>query len=284
MADAAATRVPVAAPDAGAGVGDGPIPIEEVTIEQGSWPAEGVPPPPDRDALGERIVGEIVLSNLFVERIEAPQLRGPKRARDGHRRGHLVAEYALATKGKEARAAISLTMRWRGAVEDPAFVEMVACEGKPAEAHALLECAVSAAVKGIILKERVSRGELPPVLNALGSEDPALRSIALEAVKVHQIRAAVPRLLVMLESPDVMVREGAIGALVVLREERAVAPLTRLASFRDVEMLRSTIDAVGRIGGDEARAWLELVASGHDDPAIRRMASQELLELPAPPE
>ena len=94
-----------------------------------------------------------------------------------------------------------------------------------------------------------------------------------------RLRAAVPRLLVMLKSDDELVRDGAIGALVALREPLAVKTLTELAEFRNLDMMRRIIDAIGGIGGDDARAYLELVATGHEVPAVRDLAAGALSRL-----
>jgi HEAT repeat protein len=89
----------------------------------------------------------------------------------------------------------------------------------------------------------------------------------------------VPRLLELLGSDDELVRDGAIGALVALRDQRAIKPLTELASFSDVDMMRRVIDAVGAIGGEDARSYLELVAAGHEVPAVRELAEGALARL-----
>ena len=43
--------------------------------------------------------------------------------------------------------------------------------------------------------------------------------------------------------------------------------------------MRRVIDAIGAIGGEEARAYLELVASGHDVAGIRKLAADALERL-----
>jgi HEAT repeat protein len=89
----------------------------------------------------------------------------------------------------------------------------------------------------------------------------------------------VPRLLELLASPDPSIRDGAIGTLAELRDPRAVKPLTELARFGDHDMMRRIIDAIAAIGGEEARAYLQFVADGHDHPVIRDLARQALERL-----
>jgi HEAT repeat protein len=139
-----------------------------------------------------------------------------------------------------------------------------------------VECALSTAARGLALKETIRRGDVKAVLAALAEEDEGRRQVAFAAVADHQIKEAVPRLLELLASGDGAARDGAIGALVALREPSAVGPLTQMTEFKDLAMMRRVVDAVGSIGGDEAIAYLELVATGHDDPTIREMAEQAL--------
>ena len=95
----------------------------------------------------------------------------------------------------------------------------------------------------------------------------------------HRLAAAVPALLELLKSDDAIARDGAIGALVALRDPRAVKPLTELGQFNDLDMMRRVIDAIGAIGGDEARAYLEMVADGHDVPGVRALAKDALRRM-----
>ena len=148
-----------------------------------------------------------------------------------------------------------------------------------AEADGLVDCAVSNAARGLVDKELVRRGDPALVLHALDSPDPSLRQVAFGAIGARRLVGTVPRLLELLGSDDVLVRDGAIGALVALREPRAVKPLTALASFNDLDMMRRVIDAVGAIGGEEAREYLELVAGGHELPAVRELATAALDRL-----
>jgi len=94
----------------------------------------------------------------------------------------------------------------------------------------------------------------------------------------------VPALIRLLRSDDAAMRDRAIGALAAIRDRRAVKPLTEVARFRDVSDLPKVLDAVAAIGGDEARSYLEFVASGHEDLEIREIAKQALghLEQRAP--
>src|SRR5262249_42368844 len=127
----------------------------------------------------------------------------------------------------------------------------------------------------------VRRGDPAEVVKALDTEDPTLRTVAFAAVGDHHIAAAADKLLALLQSPDPVIRDGAMGALIALREPRAVRPIIELAKFDDLPMMRRIIDAVGAIGGDDAKSYLELVAGGHDVPEIRDLAQQALARIDA---
>jgi hypothetical protein len=171
--------------------------------------------------------------------------------------------------------------------EDVAPSAAAACDGEPpgrpedlgAAALSLVECALGQAARGLAEKQAVRRGDESAVLMALESSDPSLRQVAFATIAERELRSAVPRLLELLHSEDELVRDSAIGALVALREPRAVPALAQLAEFRDLDLMRRVIDAIGAIGGDEARAWLELVASGHEVQAVRDLAGEALARL-----
>jgi len=66
---------------------------------------------------------------------------------------------------------------------------------------------------------------------------------------------------------------------VAIGDRRAVSALTRLTRFRNTEKMAKIIDGIGTLGGREAREYLELVASGHEDADIRNMAAEALARL-----
>jgi HEAT repeat protein len=89
----------------------------------------------------------------------------------------------------------------------------------------------------------------------------------------------LPALLERLKSDDLDVLRGVIGLLVELHAPESVNPLVEAAHQRGPLFQREVVFAVGSIGGDDAEAYLDLVASGHDDPMIRASAEQALQEL-----
>ena len=153
-------------------------------------------------------------------------------------------------------------------------------ESRMAEFAALLVTrSIGEAVGGLIEKQRVRGGDLHTVLGALAGNDPQLRVVAFATIAERKLGGAVPRLLELLGEEDHRIRDGAIGALVALRASQAIMPLTRLAKFEDLDTMRRVVDAIGSIGGDEARAYLEFVAGGHDEMVISSLAKDALERL-----
>ena len=114
---------------------------------------------------------------------------------------------------------------------------------------------------------------------ALAGDDPDLRALAFAAIGERGLRTTVPKLLELLRSEDPLVRDGAIGALTALREPSAIKPPTEIAKFADHDMMRRVIDAIGAIGGEDARAYLQFVADGHEHPLIRELAKEALRRM-----
>jgi hypothetical protein len=262
--------------------------LDRILVEESFWPPEAGPPP-DKAKLTERIGGELGLSNLFVLPMDVPSGTRVKKAKLRAAYGVEVVP-ASGSSPVQVRAAFSLQLEWPGDPETPSVQESALCDkplakevdaaaAAPEAAQLMLDCAITGGLSGLIEKEKVCRGDEEAVLAALDSEDPSLRAVAFAAVGDHQLRAATPRLLELLGSEDVYARDGAIGALVALREQKAVKALTEMVQFRDLDMLRRVIDAVGTIGGDEARSYLEFIATGHDVPEVRELAKQALDRL-----
>jgi hypothetical protein len=274
------------------------IHIAQISVETAAWPVEAGPPLDDR-VLAGRIWEGLSQSPSFEatgRRSLAPTLdAGAVRRRRARIRVvygvERVEPPAAAPKGAPGPAVLrglaTLTVEWADEIQGPDLWSSVACDGDapkdpkrvPDVAAALVECAIGRGAKDVVDKEAIRRGDLAAILRALDDEDPSVRQVAFATIADRHLAQAMPRVVELLHSTDELVRDGAIGALVGLRDQRAVKPLTELAQFKDLDLMRRIIDAVGEIGGDEAREYLELVASGHQVPIIRELAQQALGRL-----
>ncbi len=170
-----------------------------------------------------------------------------------------------------------------GTVEQKAIAEReykIAERGDAKAAWAAhLSRAVDDVAGALAIRARLVAGDARALAAALDGSDEDLRDDAITAAAERRERAAVPSLIKLLKSDDHDLRDAAIGALGAIGDPRAVRPLTEVAHFRDLSDLPKVLDALAAIGGGEARNYLEFVASGHDNPAIRELAKESLAHL-----
>jgi len=119
------------------------------------------------------------------------------------------------------------------------------------------------------------------LLRDLESSDPRTRDLSVRVLAERRSPAAVPALLERLADPDPAVVERAVGALAQIRDPRAVGPLIGLTQRREGSFVTQVVLIIGDIGGAEAEAYLDTLAAGHPDPAVRSAAREALASLRA---
>lgn len=120
-------------------------------------------------------------------------------------------------------------------------------------------------------------GDDQAVLSALGTKsDVDTLLFALDQAARRRLKRAIKPAIALLTHGERQVADRAIGTLVRLRAREAVKALTRVAKFRDARRMAQLIDAIGMIGGEEAKQYLEFVAQGHAYPVIRDQARAAL--------
>jgi hypothetical protein len=258
--------------------------VGEVRVGARVWPKEGGAPPADRE-IEEQLRLALAASGL----IEQAPWDPPPGVRV--RKARIRLEYGVDVVSAEDKppaleAALMMRLEWTDGSDDLELTENVLAEaplakgddvGERAREH--LRRTLADALRGLIEKEKVRRGDKDAILAGLAGRDPDLRQLAFAVAGERRMNDLVPRLIELLGNEDTAVRDGAIGALAELRDPRGVKPLTELARFGDHDMMRRIIDAIGAIGGDEARAYLQFVADGHEHPVIRDLARQALDRL-----
>ena len=106
------------------------------------------------------------------------------------------------------------------------------------------------------------RWALPVAVDRPPADEPATRAKLIDAIAPHL-------------GGDPPVRDAAIAALVATHDPRAVAPLTSITDVGDEAALVRIIQAVARLGGDDARDYLQVMTS-HRDHAVARAARTAL--------
>jgi hypothetical protein len=122
-------------------------------------------------------------------------------------------------------------------------------------------------------------------IRALGAAEPDEQVLALALLGDGKCRGAVPAIGAVLDDPRERVAEAAADALVAIGDEAAVPILIGAIRRNDVRSEVRAIEAISRIGGTEARAYLEMTAIGHEIPEVRALslgALERLRRLPKP--
>lgn len=238
--------------------------------------------------LAKQLGRQLAASELFV----APPDEPPASHRARPVEVEVLVSYDLVEGARHGGASLVATveasLRWIDGAADLPVRENVLLErplepGDRARLDALfpehVDRAVSAAGRGLLAKEALRRGTDAEIVSSLSSDDPHLVAWALELAGHRRIAEAVPAAIEALGQEDELVRGAALTALVALRDPRAVAPLTDDVDFKDYDQVRQRIEAVSAIGGADAAAFLEFVASGHPDTEIRARAAEALARV-----
>lgn len=203
-------------------------------------------------------------AGLTVEEVEALVSPG----------GSAVAQVAVTVE--LARAGGGDAVRAPGRAAEPVGPEPGALRGAVERAA---RAAIAQAADGAALDLAAGDKTVRELVEDLGSPDPRLRLRAAGALGERGEPAAVPALVKALGDRDGAVVERAVGALAQLRDPRAVPALIALAHRREGPYLATMARILGDIGGDDARAWLLTMASGHPDEVVRGAARQALAEM-----
>jgi len=123
--------------------------------------------------------------------------------------------------------------------------------------------------------------ELPSLRAALKSHDDEIVTLAIQMLGEKKDREVVPVLCDMLDQtpPGLDRRDEIIGALEKIADPRASPCLIRAFSgaemYQEIQILR----ALSVTGGEEARQFLEAVATGHEFDPVRRIAKEALVGM-----
>ncbi len=112
-------------------------------------------------------------------------------------------------------------------------------------------------------------------------KDERARDYALMLLAERKNPAALEPLLEKLKTDDLDQLRRVIGGLLSLHDVRAVPALIEASRARDDMLQREIVFALGALGGDEAEAYLQIIAEGHDLPLMRASAQAALDELHA---
>jgi HEAT repeat protein len=190
--------------------------------------------------------------------------------------------------GDPSGVLVRAILQLREVGSDEAF-EVQTSAARPLEGEGV-EGVAKASRRGVelALRQAVRQGhatiELAPcddkaLISKLSGGEGAPRDAAIELLASRRNEAALEPLLARLETDDLSIVRRTTGWLIELRSPASVKALIEVSRIRNVEVQRELVFAIGAVGGDEAEAYLDVVASGHDDTVIRASAAQALEEL-----
>lgn len=173
---------------------------------------------------------------------------------------------------KEGRAAVAMRTD-RG----PAPLTVTVIEQGPvrdATDRALLDAALSSAARALDGQARLVLASDRELLAAIDAGENDERILAARLAAARRVRGAGPRISRLLHHPRQEVRDAAVGALIELGDPSTVRSLIESAPSDDPGAQLRIVEALASIGGPEATQYLELLASGSDEPDIREAAAR----------
>ena len=114
---------------------------------------------------------------------------------------------------------------------------------------------------------------------ALQSPEPDEQILAMRLLARDKVTSAMEAISQLLSDPREQVAEAAADALAEMGDERAVPLLIRAIDHKDLRSEVRAIEAMARIGGSEAAAYLEMTAQGHELSEVRELSGAALERL-----
>jgi HEAT repeats len=151
-----------------------------------------------------------------------------------------------------------------GEATDPAKAEQLVRKG-------LEDVGDSIADQLVLLKGNRQRW-----VQGLEASEPDVQVLALRLIGRGRIKQAVPAVARLLEDPREQVAEVAAETLMLIGDQRAVPLLIASVRRGDLRSEVRAIEAMAKIGGDEAQAYLEMIALGHEIQEVRNLATELL--------
>jgi HEAT repeat protein len=226
----------------------------------------------DRQGVAERMDAKVLRQKILGSMARARHLLYAEGAEPPSSRLRVEAILEIDTDSEEGRAVVAM----RTERDEMPLAVSVALQGKvrTADDRQLLDRALDAAARALDAQAKLRTESDAVLLRELehGVDDVKITAARLLAARRSPgSGAAITKLLA---SPRSEVRDAAIGALIELRDPSAVRALIESARSDDPDAQLRIVEALGAIGGEEAAAYLEMLASGSDEPDLRRAAAR----------
>ena len=141
-----------------------------------------------------------------------------------------------------------------------------------------LEKALADAVKALDEQAGLLSSGNKSLIKALEHAEDDIRMAAVRTLGERGAKEAVRPICNLLKRERGRVGQAGVGALVMIGDDRGVPCMIQWAGSDDRRLLL-ILDPLGTVGGSEAEAFLDMIASGHDDAHMRRVAERSLERL-----
>jgi hypothetical protein len=148
-----------------------------------------------------------------------------------------------------------------------------------AAARSLLERGLGDLAAALSSLVRLARGDKRAWIRALDSAEPDEQKLAAALLGRDRVGEALPALGRLLGDPREPVAEAAADALVAIGDRAAVPLFIESIRRGDLRSEVRAIEAMGRLGGPEVEAYLEMTAIGHEVEEVRRLSARALESL-----
>ena len=179
----------------------------------------------------------------------------------------------------EAEALVILTARMRKTgkpVKVETKVVATATLGEGFDSAALVGRGLADMVRALNSMFGIVGGDKEVWLRALHSAEPDEQILACRLVATNRVEEGVEDLAKLLSDPREQVAEEAAEALGEIGDERAVSLIIESIGRGDLRSEVRAIETMSKIGGEEARAYLEMTSIGHEVPEVRRVSADAL--------
>jgi hypothetical protein len=220
--------------------------------------------------------GEINLTITVMPDMEGREGGEPAPAGEGEEEG--------AAEGSKPSLEAAYVLKYRGEEGWPLSSAVVIKTDD--EAHvktpALMKSTISELTASLLRQVELLHAPLPEIRAALGDADPQVATLAIQLVGEKKDAASVPDLCRLLDGsePGDPVREDLVAALEKIGDRRATPHLIKAFSGAEPWQEIQIIRALASTGGEDAKLFLQAVASGHELEPTRRIAAEALKLLP----
>ena len=144
----------------------------------------------------------------------------------------------------------------------------------------ILEKGISDLTVAVTELLRVAAASPKEWIRGLQAPEQDVQLLSIQLLGKSKEVSGVHPLAVLLSDPRERVAEAAAEALVEIGDRQAVPLIIKSIKRRHLRSEVRAIETIGRLGGDEARAYLEMTAIGHELEEVRRLSRSLLNKLP----